>query len=617
MNESSDTFRRLRDRQLTWGLRGFATFGLIVLLVSLSRAFTTGWQPVMALDILMYLLVVCTALLGRRLPFSVRAGVVIGIGFILSVTGLLTYGLVGMGLPSLFACCVLATMLFGSRAGSVSIGISALIVAVVGSLFVRGILALPFNPLTYVRSYTSWLAVLCGMAFVGGLIVLVLGTMNREIESLVDALKRRNAELSDMVLQVRSEMAERAHVEEERRTLDEKLQRAKRLEDVGTLAAGVAHDLNNILVGTVSYPDLLLTRLPSDSPLREPLETIRRSGVKAAAIVQDLLTLARRSVTTFEALNLNTVIADYFSSPEHERLKSFHPGLEVELKLDPELPNLSGSPVHLLKVVMNLVSNAAEAMPDGGRVVVSTSAGQTAPRAGSVERVEAGDYVILRVSDTGVGIPEEDLSRILEPFFTKKVMGHSGTGLGMAVVWGTVKDHRGYIDIESVVGKGTTFTVYFPMTAEEVAAVRGIEAAAKGATKGESILIVDDVREQREIAAKMLAELGYSVETVASGEEAIAFVRERQVDLLIVDMYMEPGMDGLDTYHEVLKLRPAQKAIITSGHAESQRVRKAQGLGAGAFVRKPFFMDTIAGAVRAELDRGMSPRRRGSSPGPV
>ena len=153
-----------------------------------------------------------------------------------------------------------------------------------------------------------------------------------------------------MVRQLKAEMAERARVEDERRALDEKLQRAKRMEDLGTLAGGVAHDLNNILVGTVSYPDLLLSRLPVDSPLREPLETIRRSGVKAAAIVQDLLTLARRGVASFQALNLNTVIADYFSSPEYERLKSFHPRVEAELGLDPGLPNLLGSHVHLLKV---------------------------------------------------------------------------------------------------------------------------------------------------------------------------------------------------------------------------------------------------------------------------
>jgi signal transduction histidine kinase/CheY-like chemotaxis protein len=438
---------------------------------------------------------------------------------------------------------------------------------------------------------------------VGGLIVLALGTLNHEIENLVGTLEHRNTELSGMVLQLKAEMAERARVEKERGTLDEKLQQAKRMEDLGILAGGVAHDLNNILVGTVSYPDLLLTRLPADSPLREPLETIRRSGMKAAAIVQDLLTLARRGVASPQVLNLNTVITDYFLSPEYERLKSFHPHVDVELELDPGLPNLSGSPIHLLKVVMNLVSNAAEAMPDGGKIVVSTSAEHTGPRVGSFESIEAGDYVLLRVSDTGIGIPQEDIDRIFEPFFTKKVMGRSGTGLGMTVVWGTVKDHEGHIDIESAMGKGTTFMLYFPAKADKLTLIQGMEPAPQGMARGESILIVDDVREQREIAAKMLAELGYSVEAVSNGEEAIAYVNKSRVDLLILDMYMEPGMDGLDTYREILKLRPGQKAIITSGYAETQRVKETQELGAGAYIRKPFFMDTIGAAIRAELDK--------------
>src|SRR5208283_3562778 len=154
-------------------------------------------------------------------------------------------------------------------------------------------------------------------------------------------------------------------------------------------------------------------------------------------------------------------------------------------------------------------------------IVVSTGAEHIGPRVGAFERIEAGDYVVFRLSDSGIGIPEEDIDRIFEPFFTKKVMGRSGTGLGMTVVWGTVKDHEGHIDIESAVGKGTTFTLYFPAKLEGTTAVQGMEPAAKDMARGESILIVDDVREQREITAKMLAELGYSVEAVSSGAEAV------------------------------------------------------------------------------------------------
>jgi CheY-like chemotaxis protein len=277
--------------------------------------------------------------------------------------------------------------------------------------------------------------------------------------------------------------------------------------------------------------------------------------------------------------------------------------VEVELRLEEDLPNILGSAIHLFKTIMNLVSNAAEAMSDGGKIVVSTSNARTGPRVGVFEEIEEGDYVILTVSDTGVGISPADIEKIFEPFYTKKVMGRSGTGLGMAVVWGTVKDHKGHIDIESAIGKGTTFTLYFPATAEKMVETQHSISVKEYMGRGESILIVDDVKEQREITSKMLCQLGYSVSTVASGEEAVAYLEKSLVDLLVLDMHMDPGMDGLDTYRKVLKLQPRQKAIITSGYAETQRVKEAQKLGAGTYVRKPFFLSDIGLAVRSELDK--------------
>jgi signal transduction histidine kinase/ActR/RegA family two-component response regulator len=470
-------------------------------------------------------------------------------------------------------------------------------------LFGSGILAFDFNPQVYLTSYSAWIVAMSSMAISAGIIVMGLGSLNREIENLVHALQGRNVEMAGVIRKLEAEMAERARVEEERRKLEDGLQRAKRLEALGTLAGGVAHDLNNILAGAVSYPDLLLVQLPESSPLREPIETIKRSGVKAAAIVQDLLTLARRGLASADVVNLNPIITDYFTSLEYQRLKSFHPHVEVELKLDQDLPNILGSSIHLLKMIMNLVSNAAEAMPDGGKIVVSTSYEQIRPRVGVFEEIKEGDYVILTVSDAGGGISPDDIEKIFEPFYTKKVLGRSGTGLGMAVVWGTVKDHKGHIDIESAIGTGTTITLFFPTTAEKIVETRPPVAMKEYMGKGESLLIVDDVKEQREITAKMLSELGYSVSSVASGEEAVTYLEKSSADLLVLDMYMGPGMDGLDTYRKALKFRQRQKAIITSGYAETWRVKEAQKLGAGTFIRKPFLLSDIGLAIRSELDR--------------
>ena len=399
------------------------------------------------------------------------------------------------------------------------------------------------------------------------------------------------------------DVTERNRAELERRKLEKKLQQAQKMKAIGTLAGGVAHDLNNILSGIVSYPDLILMDLPNDSPLIEPLKTIRESGKKAAAIVQDLLTLARRGVSVSDVVNLNDLIYEYLNSPQFLKLQSYHSYVKVESHLDSALLNVMGSPVHLSKTVMNLISNAAEAMPNGGTIEILTKNKYIDFPIEGYDDVEEGDYIVLTVADSGIGIAADDINRIFEPFYTKKVMGRSGTGLGMAVVWGTVKDHKGYIHIKSDEGKGTTIKLYFPVTRKPA---RGMDIPLSFETykgEGQTILVVDDVKEQLEIATKILSQLGYSVETADSGEKACKYLDSNTPDLIVLDMIMPPGIDGLETYKRIISKFPQQKAIIASGFSETERVRKAQKLGAGQYVKKPYTIEKIGLAVKSELDR--------------
>ena len=390
--------------------------------------------------------------------------------------------------------------------------------------------------------------------------------------------------------------------EEEKKKLEQQLHKAQKMEAIGTLAGGVAHDLNNILTGMLSYPDLLLMDLPQDSPLRKPIETIQESGKKAAAIVDDLLTMARRGVTVSEIVNLNDIISNYLVSPEFEKLKSFHPLVDFAATVDSELMNIRGSSVHLLKTIMNLVSNAAEAMPEGGLLTISTKNQYIDQPIRGYADVQKGDYVLLKVSDTGIGISNEDLPRLFEPFFTKKVMGRSGTGLGMAVVWGTVKDHKGYIDVESLEGNGTTISLWFPITNRKVVECKHNYPVERYMGNGESILVIDDLKNQREIASAILSQLNYSVETVACGEAAVEYIKNNAADLLVLDMIMEPGIDGLETYKEILKVNPEQKAVITSGFSETDRVKEAQRLGAVQYIKKPYTIESIGMAIKSAFD---------------
>lgn len=399
-----------------------------------------------------------------------------------------------------------------------------------------------------------------------------------------------------------TDMTEQEKSQKEKRDLQEKLARSQKMESIGLLAGGVAHDLNNVLTGFVSYPEYLLMEIPEDSPLRDPILTIQESGKKAAAIVQDLLTLARRGVTHTEVLSLNEIVTGYIASPEHQRMVTDCGHVRVEMRLDGDLLNIKGSGVHLRKTIMNLVLNAFEAQPEKGQIVIRAYNRYIDRALKGYDHVLEGDYVVLEIADQGVGIPAEDLNRIFEPFYTRKVMGRSGTGLGMAVVWGTVQDHDGYIDVESAVGKGSVFRLYFPATRQTLSHVEKPLPIKAYMGRGERILVVDDVKEQREIATNLLGRLNYSVDTAESGMEAVEYLRHNPSDLVILDMIMDPGIDGLETYRRMLAIRPDQRAIIASGYSENHRVREAQRLGAGTYVRKPYMLENIGLAVRRELD---------------
>lgn len=389
----------------------------------------------------------------------------------------------------------------------------------------------------------------------------------------------------------------------EHRKLEEALRRAEKMEALGQLAGGVAHDLNNVLGVLVGYSELLAEKIPEGNPLRKYAVNILSSSEKGASIIQDLLTLARRGVSVSAVVNMNSIVSDFLGSPVFEKLKDYHPHATFRTELDKELLPIKGSPIHLEKTVMNLISNAAEAITGEGEIVIHTENRYVDKSIRGYDHVCQGEYAVLTVSDSGSGIAAADLDKIFEPFYTKKVMGRSGTGLGLAVVWGTVKDHAGYIDVRSEKGKGSTFTLYFPVTREKLAEELKKIPLDQYRGRGESILVVDDVVEQREMAAGMLANLGYDAAVVPSGEEAVEYLKTHKADLLVLDMIMEPGMDGLETYRRILKIAPGQKAIIVSGYSETDRVKKAQKLGAGAYVRKPYVLEKIGLAIRHELNR--------------
>lgn len=403
-----------------------------------------------------------------------------------------------------------------------------------------------------------------------------------------------------VLLVIARDTTEKKRVQQETEKLREQLRRAQKFEALGTLAGSVAHDLNNILSGIVGYPELLLKRLPADSELKGALEAIHDSGKRAATIVADLLTIARSAASTREVHDLNELIREISISPEFKKINSEHPQVSYSHLLNADQATIFCSPVHIKKCLMNLVVNGMEAISGSGHVTITTTTISIPDKQNDYSDLEPGNYVRLKVQDTGAGIPENVREHIFEPFVSRKEMGRSGTGLGLTVVWNTVLDHEGRITIDSS-SAGSTFTLLFPIRAVNPES-RPRENQSRDYTgNNDRILVIDDEPVLRDIAAEMLTELGYTVETVSSGEEAIQYIRKQQVDLLLIDMLMGSGMNGRQTYEEIIKICPDIKAVIASGFSESDEVKKAIKLGAEGFIQKPYTLDQLGMVVKNAL----------------
>lgn len=394
------------------------------------------------------------------------------------------------------------------------------------------------------------------------------------------------------------------HKESERviKENQERTSRMKRMEALGVMASGIAHDLNNILSAIVGYPDLILLDLPEESSMVRPLKMIKQSGERAADIVSDLLTVARGVAVDKDVHSLNLSIREYVASPEFRKLEHLHPDVVYTLDLEEALLNARYSPSHIRKSIMNLVTNASEAIEGAGEVTISTRNIYLDRLLSGYEDVSRGEYAVITVKDTGSGISSEDLERIFEPFYSRKVLGRSGSGLGLSVVWNTVRDHGGYINVTSGEA-GTAFDIYLPVTRDESASHEETRDTLQLKGDGESILVIDDEPHQREIACRMLASLGYTPQAVKSGEEAVEYLKRVRVDLLLLDMVMYPGMGGGEAYKKALDVAPGQRAVIASGYADSEAVKEAQRLGAGPYIRKPYTLERIGIAIKEELSR--------------
>jgi two-component system, cell cycle sensor histidine kinase and response regulator CckA len=399
------------------------------------------------------------------------------------------------------------------------------------------------------------------------------------------------------------DISARKMAEKKRAELQRKLADAHRMESLGLMAGSVAHDLNNILTGIVTFPELLLAKMSPTDALHTELELIRKAGQQAADVVTDLLTVARGAKCKKEINNLNVLVNNFVDSIEYRQLENDFPEITIDVGLEPNLPNLNCSAIHISKSIINLVTNAAEACGDNGYITIRTISRKITESIRGYEEIPAGDYVVLSIADNGSGIPVDGLYRIFEPFYSKKEMGRSGTGLGLTVIWNTVRDHHGYIDLASN-RAGSRFDLYFPISSLDTKKAWQDSLLLESLFgKGEKILIVDDEESQRKIACLVLEQLGYTPFGVDSGRSAVEYIKNKSVDLIILNMFLEPGMDGCETFTEILKYTPKQKAVITAGHCSQEDLNKIRLLGISQYITKPYSTACIGRAIKLEIER--------------
>jgi len=435
---------------------------------------------------------------------------------------------------------------------------------------------------TPLSRFGGWLLIEVNFLFLNTVLTL-------SVAYLVRSLRGGIAAQMDMVRELRAKQHELAGQIRESQRMQDELVRAKKMETLGTVVGGVAHDLNNILAGVINYPELLLMNLSESSDLREPVKAIMDSGLRAAEVVADMLTLVRNVAKARTRLDMEELAKGFIASPEFVELSNAHENVSVELACDQPVAVFC-SRNHMFRSLYNLVSNAMEAAVPGRQMKICISVGrqESAGRA----------YGVLGVADNGCGISKADQEHIFEPFYSKKVMGRSGTGLGLTVVWNTVREHDGLVLVDSD-ASGTCFRMLLPLA--EADAGEEAEEAEAGVVfgQGQRVLVVDDESVQRAVATELLNLSGYHADAVASGQAALDYLKTHLVDLVLLDMVMPGGLDGLETFERIRELEPEQKVLIISGYSDLERVRRMQHYGAGEFVEKPY---TSARLLRAVAD---------------
>ncbi|MGH7207797.1 MAG: ATP-binding protein, partial [Nitrospiraceae bacterium] len=423
--------------------------------------------------------------------------------------------------------------------------------------------------------------------------------LDQAFHRMVEVIVGDEKELRDLNASLEQRVLERT---EALRSMEEQFRQAQKIEAIGRLAGGVAHDFNNLMTVVTGYSELILTRLGPDDPLRKEIEEIKKAGDRAATLTGQLLAFSRKQVLAPKVLDLNSVVANINGMLRRLLAED----IELHTVVAPVLGRVKADPGQLEQVIMNLVVNARDAMPGGGRLTIETKNVELDKvYARSHVSVKPGAYVMLAITDGGSGMDATTQARIFEPFFTTKEPG-KGTGLGLSTVYGVVKQSGGYIWVYSELGRGTTFKIYLPRVEDDLEARDAGPAPAETLQGSETILLAEDEDMVRTLARRILTSHGYTVLEARDGTECLRICEAHKgtIHLLMTDVVM-PGLSGREVAKRVAPLRPDMKVLYLSGYADSAVVHHGLLDAGSAFLQKPFSSGTLAHKVREVLDASL------------
>ena len=400
-------------------------------------------------------------------------------------------------------------------------------------------------------------------------------------------------ELYEVQRTVRELALAQAKIKKDKEILTTQLHQSEKIKNMGMLVGGLAHDMNNLLTSINCYPDYILENIPQDSVVRKPIILMRDAGKKAGEMMADIVAVARGVACEKKPILITKTLATYLTSAEFSFLKDKYPLIDFTMEVVPDLKHIEGSETHINKIAANMIKNAYESIGEDkkGKIICRVKNKILRTMIHSFDRIKPGEYVTLTLEDSGSGISKEALEKIFDPFYSSKnISATAGTGLGLSIVWNIMQDHDTSIAVQSKIGVGTIFTLFFPPCAppkEHQLIITDMEGHEVFQGSGERILIIEDDKTQQVMLSDILNGSGYNPTTIETKKEAIERMTSGYFDLLIIDMNLKNDT-GEEVYEEVLRINPKQRALIVSGFAETSSVEATIRMGAYSFISKPY-----------------------------